>query len=102
MAKASVFCYIKFMGNVKIKSIYLRPWFVYVIICNNGTYYTGITRDLERRLKLHSTGKGAKYTRVYGVKAMIYSKKFKNHRLAALREIEIKKMSRAEKIRTYG
>ena len=38
-------------------------WFLYVVMCSDGTLYTGISNDVERRVKQHSSGKGAKYTR---------------------------------------
>ena len=41
------------------------PWLVYVLECENGSLYTGVTNDLERRLKAHHEGKGARYTRMY-------------------------------------
>ena len=41
-------------------------WSVYILECGDGTFYTGITTDIDKRLKLHLAGKGAKYTRGRG------------------------------------
>ena len=42
---------------------YINKWFVYILICSDGSYYTGITNNLINRLDKHNSGKGAKYTR---------------------------------------
>ncbi len=74
----------------------IEPWFIYILSVD-GKFYTGITKDLQRRLLQHQKGKGAKYTRGRGVIKILYSKKYKNHRLAAIKETEIKKLTRPEK-----
>jgi putative endonuclease len=83
------------------KNIYLEPWYLYILVCDNGNFYTGITKDLERRLKQHQSGKGARYTRIYGAVQIMYSEKFKNYRKAAVREIQIKKLARSEKQKLF-
>ena len=74
-----------------------KPWCVYVLECSDGTYYTGITNDLERRLYHHSIGSGAKYTRS---RLPVVPRMVEAHedRSAALRrEAQIKKLTRREK-----
>ncbi len=77
----------------------MSSWFVYILECNDGTLYTGMTNDLEGRLEKHMTGEGAKYTRSRGAKEIIYSEEFKTKSEALKREHEIKKLSRSEKLR---
>lgn len=72
-------------------------WCVYIIECLNGSLYTGVTNDILRRVELHSKGKGAKYTRSFGVKRLVYSRKCKNHSSALKLEARIKGMTRKEK-----
>lgn len=75
------------------------PWFVYIIQNEKGHYYTGITTDLARRLKEHSTSKkGAKFFRTGAPVDMVFTKKFANRSLASKFEAAVKKLSRADKI----
>lgn len=74
-------------------------WFVYVLLCADGTLYTGITTNVERRVMEHnSTKKGAKYTRVRLPVSLAYSEKAKDRSKAAVREAALKKLSRKEKL----
>lgn len=74
-------------------------WFVYIIQNEKGHYYTGITTDLARRLKEHSTSKkGAKFFRTGAPVDMVFTKKFANRSLASKFEAAVKKLSRAEKV----
>ena len=67
--------------------------------CKNGAYYTGITTNIERRFNEHlqDKAKGAKYTRINKPVRIIYKEVCENRSLATSREIDIKKLSRAEK-----
>lgn len=84
--------------NVKIL------YFVYILKCADDTLYTGITTELERRIKEHnSSDKGAKYTRMRRPVSLVYSEKYPDRSAASKREYEIKKkMSRAEKLKLIG
>jgi len=74
-------------------------YFVYIIQCNDQTLYTGITTDLDRRIKEHNGSKlGAKYTKVRRPVKLVYSKDFINRSVASKEESRIKKLSRLEKI----
>lgn len=78
-------------------------YFVYGLRCEDGTVYTGITTDLERRVREHNTSKlGAKYTRARRPVKLIYSKKFESRSEALVEEARIKKMSRSEKLKFFG
>ena len=71
--------------------------YVYILKCSDGTYYTGWTTDPERRLKVHNSGKGAKYTRSRLPVELIYTEEFDNKTDAQRREYAIKRLTRAEK-----
>lgn len=72
--------------------------FVYILQCNDGTLYTGYTVDIERRIKLHETGKGAKYTRGRGPFKLLYEEGFSTKSAALQREYEIKGWTREKKL----
>lgn len=72
-------------------------WYLYILRCGDGTLYTGITTDVEKRLELHRSGKGAKYTRGRGPLELVYRECCGDHSDALKREIVIKKLSRSKK-----
>ena len=75
------------------------PHFVYIVECNDKTLYTGYTKDLEKRLLAHNTGKtGAKYTKARRPVVLKYSEKHKTLSSALKREHALKKLSREEKL----
>ena len=73
------------------------PWFLYILRCGDGTFYTGITNDLERRLKMHNTGKGARYTRTRRPVEIIYRESLKSRTQALVRECAVKALPRKSK-----
>lgn len=73
-------------------------WVVYILHCADGTLYTGITNDLERRLIRHEQGKGAKYTRGRGPYKVLYREIFETKGQALKREAAIKSLDRSAKI----
>ena len=73
-------------------------WYVYMVRCNDGTLYTGITNDLEKRIEAHNSGKdGARYTRSRRPVKLVYSEEVDSKSTAAKLEYKIKKMTRAKK-----
>ena len=70
---------------------------MYIVQCRDGTYYTGITDDLSRRLAEHNAGKGAKYTRGRGPVELRYSKILSSKSDALQEEYRIKQLTRGEK-----
>lgn len=72
-------------------------FFVYILECKDGSFYTGYTPDLEKRLKTHNLGKGAKYTKARLPVKLIWFKKYKYFKNAFLEEKRIKKLSRVKK-----
>jgi putative endonuclease len=73
-------------------------WSVYIIICSDGSLYTGITTDVDRRFNQHATQKGAKYFRSCQPKRIVYIEDGHNRQSASQREAAIKKMKRHEKL----
>jgi putative endonuclease len=76
--------------------------YVYVLECADGTYYTGYTTDVSRRIAEHDAGDGAKYTRGRTPVELVYSESFDSQSAAMSREHEIKQLSRAGKERLVG
>lgn len=72
---------------------------VYMLKCSDNTFYTGYTTDLERRVKMHEAGKGAKYTRGRGPFRVVYIEKHDTKEEAMKREYAIKQLSRKDKVK---
>ena len=77
-------------------------WSVYIILCTDNTLYTGITNDVAKRFNQHAAGQGAKYFRGRQPKHLVYIEPGHNRSSATKREIDLKKMSREEKLRTIS
>ncbi|NLY71102.1 MAG: GIY-YIG nuclease family protein [Clostridiales bacterium] len=73
--------------------------YVYILECNDGTFYTGWTTDLGRRIEEHNSGKGSKYTRGRLPVKLVYYEVFDYKSDALRREYKIKKLSHLEKIK---
>lgn len=71
--------------------------FFYVLACSDGSYYAGYTNDLERRLRIHNEGKGAKYTRGRLPVRYIYRESFETQRQAMQAEYRFKQLTRKQK-----
>ncbi|HIP15295.1 MAG TPA: GIY-YIG nuclease family protein [Sulfurimonas autotrophica] len=75
-------------------------YYVYIVQCSDKTLYTGITTDLQRRVFEHNyLEKGAKYTKIRRPVVLVYNEKYENRSSASKRESEIKKLTRAEKLK---
>lgn len=76
-------------------------WYLYILECGDGSLYTGVTTDIERRLKEHNTSpnKGAKYTRYRRPVKLVYTEIFNDKSTVCKRESTIKKLTRAQKIK---
>ena len=72
-------------------------WKVYIIECNDLTYYTGITNNLEKRIDTHNNKKGAKYTKPRTPVKLVYQCEFETKSLAAKEEWRIKQLTRTQK-----
>ena len=73
--------------------------YTYILECKDGMYYTGWTNNLEKRMKEHNEGKGAKYTKARRPVKLVYFETFESKIDAMKREYAIKQMKRSEKIK---
>jgi len=73
------------------------PYYVYVLLCEDGSYYTGYAKDIDSRVKQHMRGAGARYTKLQRPKRLVYTEEFDTIGEAMRREREIKMLSHEEK-----
>ena len=77
-------------------------YFLYILQCSDETLYTGITTNLDRRIKEHNSSKlGAKYTKIRRPVKLVFSKEFENRSEASKEESRIKKLSRQQKFELF-
>ena len=76
----------------------LDPWFLYILKCADGTLYTGITNNLERRLKAHSAGRASRFTRVRLPIELLYQEACVGRTQALVRECAVKAFPRSRKL----
>ena len=74
-----------------------KSWWVYILLCADGTLYTGMTDDIPRRLRAHNTGRGAKYTRGRRPVLLVYRERCASRSQALRREAALKRLSRSQK-----
>ena len=74
-----------------------ESYYVYLLLCDDGSYYTGYTNNVASRLERHKKGYGARYTRMRKPKRVVYVEEFRTRRDAAKREQQIKALSHREK-----
>jgi predicted GIY-YIG superfamily endonuclease len=72
-------------------------WVVYILRCGDGTFYTGITKDVGRRCRQHNDGKASRYTRSRRPTRLVYQEPQSDQAAALRREAAIKALSRREK-----
>ena len=72
--------------------------YTYIVTCRDGSLYTGWTNDLEKRIKAHNEGKGAKYTKARRPVVLKYYEEYDTREMAMKREYEIKHLSRQKKM----
>lgn len=72
--------------------------YTYILKCNDDTLYTGWTNNLEKRIKDHNDGKGAKYTKTRRPVELVYHEEFETKEEAMKREYAIKQLTRTQKI----
>jgi len=76
----------------------MGAWFVYIVRCRDGSLYTGISRDVEARVRKHNQGRGARYTRGRAPVRLVHREPTPNQPAALRREAAIKSLSRREKL----
>jgi len=72
-------------------------YYVYILLCEDGSYYTGYARRVERRFEQHRRGLGARYTRMHRPLRIVYVEEVDSRSEAVKRELEIKSLSHDEK-----
>ncbi|HLN89655.1 MAG TPA: GIY-YIG nuclease family protein [Candidatus Binatia bacterium] len=72
-------------------------FYVYILLCMDGTFYTGYTKDLDERTKQHENGKGSKYTKTHRPQKLAYFEPFSSRSQAMKRERAIKKLTHQQK-----
>lgn len=75
------------------------PYYVYILLCEDGSYYTGYAKDVKRRVERHKKGQGARYTRMREPEKIVYVEEFDSRSEAMKREREIKSLSHSKKQR---
>ena len=72
-------------------------YYVYILLCKDGSYYTGHAKDVEKRLEMHRKGRGARYTRMHEPEKLVYVETFDSRGEAMRRERQIKTLSHNKK-----
>jgi putative endonuclease len=107
MAKLSKFIPMAAKSSRKIRAKFIRKgkFYVYIVECIGGTYYTGYTNDLDERIRLHNNGFGAQYLKGKLPVRLVYAKEYRYYKNALIGERRIKKLTRVQKeelIKIYG
>ena len=76
-----------------------KGWAVYMLRCRDGSLYTGATNDVDQRVAVHAAGRGAAYTRSRRPVALVYVEKRRNKSQALRREAQLKRLTRAQKLK---
>ena len=74
-------------------------YFCYMVECSDGSLYTGLTTDPDRRTRQHNQGRGARYTRMHRPVKLVYVEEVGDRKAAMQRELQIKRMKHTQKIR---
>ena len=90
------------MGRKKLKHQNQSAWHLYILQTINGKLYTGITNNLERRMKEHKSGRGARFTRIFGFSHLVYTEGLTSRSAALKREAQIKSWPRGKKLVLIG
>ena len=75
------------------------PFYVYILLCVDGSFYTGYTKNIDSRTRLHNSGKGARYTKTHKPRKVAYLELLDSRAKAMKREREIKKMTHQQKLK---
>jgi putative endonuclease len=74
-------------------------YYVYILLCENNSFYTGYTKSVKSRFRLHINGKGARYTKMHNPQSLVYVEKFGSRSEAMKREKRIKKLNHSQKLK---
>lgn len=76
----------------------VRPWFLYLLECADGSFYAGISTDVQARFAVHCAGKGARYTRAHMPLRVLASRAYPDRSSASRAEWQLKQLPRARKL----
>jgi putative endonuclease len=79
-----------------------KKWYVYLLECMDGSYYAGVTNDVDKRMKTHSMGKGSKYVYRKGFKELLRCEECKDKSDACKAEYAIKQLHKIEKLNWFN
>ncbi len=79
----------------------MKKWYVYILECGDGSFYCGVTNDVDARMKAHAEGKGSKYVYRKGFKKLLKAKSCESRSDACKCECAIKQLPRGEKLRWF-
>ena len=79
----------------------IKNYYVYILSCKDGSFYTGYTTSLEKRVQQHKKGRGARYTHIHGAVRLIHSEVFATRGEAMRREKQIKRLTHFEKAKLF-
>jgi len=78
----------------------IESWHTYMVRCRNGNLYTGIAKDVQHRVDRHSTGRGSKAVKAFGLPVLlVWAQEYASHKLAAAEERRVKKLTKEQKER---
>ena len=75
-----------------------KPWYLYLLLCRDGSYYAGISNDLAARFQAHLQGRGARYTRAHPPQRLLASRRYPDRAAASRAEYALKRLPRARKL----
>ena len=79
----------------------MKDWFVYILECCDGSYYTGVSNDVEKRMLAHEKGLGSKYVKKKGFKKLLFIKKCINKSDACKKEYLVKQLPKYDKLKWF-
>jgi putative endonuclease len=88
-----------FLDKAKRSQPSADNWSLYIAECADGTFYTGIAKDVEKRIETHNSGKGSKYTAAHGPVRLVFQEPEGNYSTALRREYQVKNISKERKTR---
>jgi putative endonuclease len=86
---------------IDFKDLMKKQWYVYILECEDGSYYAGVTNDIDKRMKTHAEGRGSKYVYKKGFRKLLFAKPCKNKSEAYTQEYQIKKLPRNQKLNWF-
>lgn len=93
---------ILYKRKIKLPKSDKSKWYVYILQCNDGSFYTGVTNDIGKRMRSHTEGKGSKYVRAKGFKQLLRFKECASKSDAQKTECHIKTLHKHDKLEWFN